>query len=359
MAGPTVNEDSAQPTADGVLGELLRIAGDVGCVEVSELQQAVERAGLSEDDATEVVDQLAERGVEVRDDCGRAEVGSTSYSNGELAAGTTDALALFMREAGRYQLLTPEEEVELAKRVEAGDAAAKERMINSNLRLVVSIARKQQGRGLMLLDLIQEGTLGLIRAVEKFDWRKGFRFSTYATWWIRQAVERGIQNKSRTIRIPVQVLERERKVMRADRDLTTRLGREPTDEEIAAESGLPLARVLEVRNAPRAVTSLDSPVGAEGDTTLGSLLEGSESPEEQVDVELREATVRRALETLPGPQRRVIEMRFGVDGDPEPKTVRQISEELGITTGEVRQIENRALVTLSERRELQSLDEET
>ena len=177
-----------------VLDDLLEIAGEAGCVEVSELNQAVERAGLPDEEMSEVVDQLAERGVEVRDDCGREEVGTTSYRNTELASSTTDALTLFMREAGRYQLLTPKEEVELSKRVEEGDAAAKERMINSNLRLVVSIARKQQGRGLTLLDLIQEGTLGLIRAVEKFDWRKGFRFSTYATWWIRQAVERGIQN---------------------------------------------------------------------------------------------------------------------------------------------------------------------
>src|SRR4051794_7086353 len=312
-----------------VLDDLLEIAGEAGCVEVSELNQAVERAGLSDEEMSDVVDELAERGVEVRDDCGREEVGTTHYSNDELASSTTDALTLFMREAGRYRLLTPEEEVELSKRVEEGDRAAKDRMINSNLRLVVSIARKQQGRGLTLLDLIQEGTLGLIRAVEKFDWRKGFRFSTYATWWIRQAVERGIQNKSRTIRIPVQVLERERKVMRADRDLTTRLGREPTDEEIAVEAGLPLSRVLEVRRAPRAVTSLDAPVGDDGDATLGSLVdEGSDSPEEQVDVALREATVRRALETLPDPQRRVIEMRFGVNGDPEPKSVREVSHEL-------------------------------
>jgi len=342
-----------------VLGDLLEIADDAGCVEVSEMQNAVERAGLGEDQATEVVDALAERGIEVRDDCGREEVGTTSYSNEELASGTTDALTLFMREAGRFALLTAEEEVELAKRIEDGDATAKERMINSNLRLVVSIARKQQGRGLSLLDLIQEGTLGLIRAVEKFDWRKGFRFSTYATWWRRQAVERGIQNRARTIRIPVQVLERERRVVRADRALTTRLGREPTDEEIAEESGLPLARVLEVRRAPRAVTSLDAPVGEGGDTTLGALIgEEDRSGDEQIDIGLREEIVRRALETLPDPQRRVIEMRFGVDGDPEPKSVREVSRELGITAGEVKQIENRALVSLSAQRELQALDDD-
>jgi RNA polymerase primary sigma factor len=342
-----------------VLGDLLEIAGEAGCVEVSELQGAVERAALGEDEATDVVDALTERGVEVRDDCGREDVGTTRYSNEELASGTTDALTLFMREAGRYALLTPEEEVELSKRIEDGDAAAKERMINSNLRLVVSIARKHQGRGLCLLDLIQEGTLGLIRAVEKFDWRKGFRFSTYATWWIRQAVERGIQNRARTIRIPVQVLERERKVMRADRTLTTRLGREPTDEEIAEESELPLARVLEVRRAPRAVTSLDAPVGEDGEATLGTLVgDEDRSGDEQIDIELREEIVRRALETLPDPQRRVIEMRFGVDGDPEPRSVREVSRELGISASEVKRIENRALMSLSAQRELRALDED-
>src|SRR3954469_16422347 len=167
-----------------VLDDLLEIAGEAGCVEVSELNQAVERARLSDDEMSDVVDQLAERGVEVRDDCGREEVGTTSYSNTELASSTTDALTLFMREAGRYQLLTPGEEVELSKRVEEGDAAAKERMINSNLRLVVSLAKRYQGQDLPLLDLIQEGILGLIRAAEKFDWRRGYKFSTYATFWI-------------------------------------------------------------------------------------------------------------------------------------------------------------------------------
>jgi RNA polymerase primary sigma factor len=359
MAVPAEQPSTETPrSAADVVEALAEQAGDDGCVDVSAMQRAVEQAGLPDEDAAEVVDGLAMRGIETRDDCGRAGVGATRYDNETLASSTTDALTLFMREAGRYHLLTPAEEVELAKRVEDGDEEAKQRMINSNLRLVVSIARKQQGRDLCLLDLIQEGTLGLIRAVEKFDWRKGFRFSTYATWWIRQAVERGIQNKGRTIRIPVQVLERERRVMRADRNLTTRLGREPTDEEIAAESGLPMSRVLEVRRAPRAVTSLDAPVGDEGDTSLGALIEHDEPPlEDQLQIGLRESIVRQALNTLPEPQRRVIEMRYGVNGDPEPKTVREVGRQLEMSASEVQRIEKRALVSLSAARELQDFDE--
>src|SRR3954451_2867046 len=182
MAVPAEQPGTETPqTAADVVETLAEQAAEDGCVEVSAMQRAVEQAGLPDEDAAEVVDALAMRGIETRDDCGRAGVGATRYDNETLASSTTDALTLFMREAGRYRLLTPAEEVELAKRVEDGDEEAKQRMINSNLRLVVSIARKQQGRDLCLLDLIQEGTLGLIRAVEKFDWRKGFRFSTYAT----------------------------------------------------------------------------------------------------------------------------------------------------------------------------------
>ena len=180
--------------------------------------------------------------------------------NDELAA-TTDSLQLFLNEAGRYPLLTADEEVELAKRVERGDKEAKDRMINSNLRLVVSIAKKYQGHGLSLLDLIQEGIIGLIRAVEKFDWRRGFKFSTYATWWIRQAVQRGVANKSRTIRIPVHIVEREQKIARAERELLAELERQPTDEELAKRTKLPVKQVREVRTAARTVASLDKPIG--------------------------------------------------------------------------------------------------
>src|ERR687890_1524404 len=184
---------------------------------------------------------------------------------------TLDSLQLLLREAGRYRLLTPAEEIELAKRIERGDLDAKDRMINSNLRLVVSNARRYQGQGLALGDLIQEGMLGLIRAVEKFDWRKGFRFSTYATLWIRQAIQRGLENTSRTIRLPVHVAQRSRKVGRIERELSVELGREPTPEEIATRAELPLEQVKEMLDVSRTVTSLDKPVGDDEDTSLGAL----------------------------------------------------------------------------------------
>ena len=201
---------------------LLARAEELGCVSVSELDVLARTLELPEDDMAELEDRLEQRGIEISDDCGHPETASTSYTNAELAHQTTDALQLFLNEAGRHKLLTPDEEIELAKDIERGDLAAKERMINSNLRLVVSIARKYQGIGDMaLLDLIQEGILGLIRAAEKFDWRKGFRFSTYATLWIRQAIQRGLADRGRQIRLPVNVAQRERKIARVERELST------------------------------------------------------------------------------------------------------------------------------------------
>ena len=203
---------------------------------------------------------------------------------------TTDALQLFLREAGRHQLLTAAQEVELAKRIERGDMDAKQRMIQSNLRLVVSIAKNYRNQGLPFLDLIQEGTLGLIRAVEKFDWRRGFKFSTYATWWIRQAVARALADKARTIRMPVHIVERLQKMNRAERTLWTQLGREPTLEEIAEEASLPLQQALEVRAAARASTSLDQPVGDSDDAVFGDFVAGDGPlPEEEVELSLRSA----------------------------------------------------------------------
>src|ERR1700754_3317053 len=233
---------------------------------------------------------------------------------------TLDSLQLLLREAGRYPLLKPSEEIELAKRIERGDLAAKERMINSNLRLVVANARRYQGQGLALGDLIQEGMLGLIRAVEKFDWRKGFRFSTYATLWIRQAIQRGLENTSRTIRLPVHVAQRSRKVGRIERELTTRLGHEPSDEEIASAADLPLEDVIEIRKA------------------------------------LKSETLLNAIAELPDAERDVIEMRFGA-GDREPQTLSQAGRKLGVSTERGRQIEERALKRLSQRPELIALRE--
>src|SRR5947209_807003 len=220
------------------LKALIDHGAEIGCVNLSAFTAVIQELELDDEEVANLYEKLDENGIEVTDDCGLPEVEETTYGNAEVAAMTSDSLQLFLNEAGRYPLLTAAEEVELAKRVEAGDKAAKDRMVNSNLRLVVSIAKKYQGRGLWLLDLIQEGIIGLIRAVEKFDWRRGYKFSTYATWWIRQAVQRGVANKSRTIRIPVHIAEREQRIARAERELLVRLGRPPTDEELAAEAKL-------------------------------------------------------------------------------------------------------------------------
>jgi len=253
---------------------LLDRGEDQGCLHISELHQFVQLHELDEAGVEELYDLIESRGFEVTDDCAREESVPAAYLNGELAMATTDALQLFLNEVGRHPLLTALEEVELAKRIERGDKAAKDRMINSNLRLVVSIAKKYQGHGLSLLDLIQEGIIGLIRAVEKFDWRRGYKFSTYATWWIRQAVQRGVANKARTIRIPVHIVEREQKISRAERELWAKLEREPTDKEIAKATKLPQKQVREAREAARVVASLDKPVGEGKDTSFGDLVAG-------------------------------------------------------------------------------------
>ena len=334
---------------------LLDKGTEAGCLEISELNELVEALELGDEEVANLYEQLEERDVDVRDDCGKEQAEST-YVNGDLAHATTDALQLFLNEMARYPLLTAEEEVELAKRIERGDKEAKDRMINSNLRLVVSIAKKYQGHGLSLLDLIQEGIIGLIRAVEKFDWRKGFKFSTYATWWIRQAVQRGVANKARTIRMPVHIVDRERKIAKAERELLTKLGRGPTLQEIAKAAKLPLKQVKEVQEAARAVTSLDRPVGAEGETSLGELTAGDEAPpEEEVEVSLRQEALRRAVADLPDRERDVLKLRFGLNGDQSPKSLEQIGKTLGLTRERVRQIETNALERLALDRELEAL----
>jgi RNA polymerase primary sigma factor len=266
-----------------------------------------------------------------------------------------DALQQFLNEIRRYPLLTATEETALAKRVERGDMEAKERMINSNLRLVVSLAKRYQGHDLPLLDLIQEGMFGLMRAVEKFDWRKGFKFSTYATFWIRQAVQRGVGNKSRTIRIPVHIGQRERKIVRAERELAAELGRQPSEEEIAGAAELPLDQVKDVRDAARAIASLDRPVGETGETAFGELLPSEEPhPDEQVEVSLRGQTLRRAVEQLPEREREVVKHRYGME-DGEPAALRETGRRLGISPERVRQLESRALEHLADAQELEGM----
>src|SRR3954469_11940172 len=296
------------------LRALMEHAEEAGCVNLSALTHAVSELELEDEEVSALYEQLEERGIELSDDCSLPDVTETHYSNETVAAMTTDSLQLFLNEAGRYRLLTAAEEVELAKLIERGDQQAKDKMINSNLRLVVSIAKKYQGHGLSLLDLIQEGIIGLIRAVEKFDWRRGYKFSTYATWWIRQAVQRGVANKSRTIRIPVHILEREQKIARAERELTPKLGRPPEDPEIAKAAKLPLKQVREVRTAARAVTSLDKARGDESDSSLGDIVATTEHDfEEEIHVGLTEETLRRAVENLPEREQHVVRLRYGMD----------------------------------------------
>jgi RNA polymerase primary sigma factor len=266
---------------------------------------------------------------------------------------TTDALQLFLREAGRHQLLTAAQEVELAKKIEGGDMLAKQRMIQSNLRLVVSIAKNYRNQGLPFLDLIQEGTLGLIRAVEKFDWRRGFKFSTYATWWIRQAVARALADKARTIRMPVHIVERMQKMNRAERTLWMELGREPSLEEIAEEASLPIEQAREVKAAARASASLDQPVGETEDAVFGDFVAGDDPlPEERVESSLRSQALAVALQALPERERHVLVLRYGLV-DEEPKTLEEIGKRLGLTRERVRQIELESLRRLAGLREMQ------
>jgi RNA polymerase primary sigma factor len=343
--------DLDQPPLRGLLTKGRR----EGCVELSELGEAVRELELSDDTAHALHEELESRGIDVRDDCGRNGVEPTRFKPDELAGTTTDALQLLLNEARRWPLLTKEEEVELARGVERGDLKAKERLINSNLRLVVANAKRYQGQGLSLLDLIQEGILGLIRAAEKFDWRRGYKFSTYATFWIRQAIQRALEQKARTIRIPTDLAQRERKVARMERELATELGRQPTDEEIAKRAEIALEDLERVRDASRVVTSLDRPVGENGDTEFGALLPSDRpAPDEEVSVALEEETLRRAIARLPEEERQVVRLRYGINGN-ETTTIRETGRRLGIPGRQVEMLEAQALRRLASEREIEAL----
>jgi RNA polymerase primary sigma factor len=338
------------------LRTLMEHGEEMGCINMSAFNALVQELELDSDELNGLYEQIEERGIELTDDCGLPEVEVASYVNSEVASMTTDSLQLFLNEAGRYPLLTASEEVELAKKIERGDKHAKDRMVNSNLRLVVSIAKKYQGHGLSLLDLIQEGIIGLIRAVEKFDWRRGYKFSTYATWWIRQAVQRGVANKSRTIRIPVHIVEREQKIARAERELILELERAPTDEEVARKAKLNSKHVREVRAAARTVASLDKAMGDDSDTAFGDLVaQESGNVEEEVVVALGEDALHRAIATLPPREQLVINLRYGLDTEQDPKSLEEIGRRMGITRERVRQIETQALGRLLQQREVAAL----
>jgi RNA polymerase primary sigma factor len=330
-------------------------AEERGKVEAAELDAIVLEHELDEDAVAAFKTLLAERGVKLPA-AEEEEDFELDLSPGSGPV-TTDSLGMFLSEIGRYQLLTAADEIALAKRVERGDLAAKERMINSNLRLVVHVARRYMGQGVALGDLIQDGVIGLNRAVEKFDWRKGFKFSTYATWWIRQACQRAISNQSRTIRVPAHVHERRLKLARLGRQFEVEHGREPTTDELVAMSGYAAQHVEEALGAVEASVSLNQTVGADSDGELGDLFADPDAsdPVEEAGETLRRQAVRTALGALPETERRILELRFGFDGAQQP--LEAIERELGMSRERVRRLERKALAHLA--KELEGVVEAT
>ena len=334
---------------------LIETAEERGYVEPAELEALALELDLGDQDVADVTQELEAIGLDIGAAREEEPEEAPVAAPAPVQLGAGDSLQLFLADVGRHKLLTAADEIVLAKRIEKGDPLAKRRMIESNLRLVVSIAKGYRGLGVPFLDLIQEGTLGLNRAVEKFDWRRGFKFSTYATWWIRQSVQRAVANNARTIRVPVHVVERQQKLGRAARRLEVELGREATKQELADATGLPLQHVEEALGAAQASVSLNQNVGADDEGELGDLFADREAadPFEEAEESLRKQGVRRALDALPERERRILELRFGFEG--EPWTLEAIGHELGLTRERVRQLEGQALSRLSAIRDLSSV----
>ena len=330
---------------------LVESAEERGWIEPTELEALALELDLSDEDVLEITHELEAFGLEVGPPVEEAPE-EVEVAPAEPVHGAGDSLQLFLADVGRHKLLTASEEVQLAKLIEKGDLIAKRTMIESNLRLVVSIAKGYRGLGVPFLDLIQEGTLGLNRAVEKFDWRRGFKFSTYATWWIRQACQRALSGQSATIRVPTHVNERRAKISRAERRLRIELGREPTREELAAAAGLSLRHVEEALDAAEAPVSLNQSVGSENDGELGDLFSDPSAgdPAEEAVASLQRQEIRRALAALPERERRVLELRFGFDG--EPTSLEAIGKDLGLSRERVRDLEDAAIVRLAEELDL-------
>jgi RNA polymerase primary sigma factor len=348
-----VSQNSVHEVLDTQAGRhLLESAEERGYVETAELEALALELDLGDEEMAEVTHELETIGLEIG---APAEEAAPVVAEAAVSTGAGDSLQLFLADVGRHKLLTAAEEVALAKRLEKGDLLAKRRMIESNLRLVVSIAKGYRGLGVPFLDLIQEGTLGLNRAVEKFDWRRGFKFSTYATWWIRQSVQRAVANNARTIRVPVHVVERQQKLGRAARRLEVELGRDATREELAEATGLPVQHVDEALSAAQASVSLNQSVGSDDEGELGDLFADREAadPFDEAEESLRKQGVRKALDALPERERRILELRFGFEGD--PWTLEAIGAELGLTRERVRQLEGQALQRLAALRELASV----
>ena len=330
--------------------QVVERAQEKGQIENVELSGLVVDLDLSDEDVAQLRAELDELGVEIVSvrEIDQPEPEQDAATEAQwYAPSTVDGLDLYLAQIGRTPLLTKHEEQQLAQRIEQGDEAAKRRMVEANLRLVVSIAKKYRGNGVAFLDLIQEGTIGLVRAVEKFDWRRDLKFSTYATWWIRQAVQRAVANQSRTIRVPVHVHDRIRKVDRARRTLEAKLGREPNAEEIAKESKLSVAEVNEADELRPKTISLQRPAGEDGDSELGDLIAdtSSEDVTESVAGTMRNEALSRALDRLTPRMRKIIELRFGLAGG-EPMLLEAVGREVGLTRERVRQLEAEAIAQL-------------
>jgi RNA polymerase primary sigma factor len=329
---------------DAAVAAFVQHAQERGYVRVHELEAFQQELELDEETMTSLRASLEEADVELEEEHHELDLTPSTPT-------TTDSLQLFLNGIGRYKLLTADEEVALAKRIERGDLAAKEHMTNANLRLVVSLAKRYQGHGVPLLDLIQDGVIGLNRAVEKFDWRKGYKFSTYATWWIRQACQRAIANQSATIRVPVHVQERRQKLRRARQRLEASHGREPTTEELAEAAQLKLSHAEEALSAVEASVSLNQAIG-DGDGEFGDLFADTDAadPLELADTSFEHARLRQALGELEDRERRVLELRFGLGtADGQQQSLEQIGRELGLTRERIRQLESSALDQLQDR----------
>jgi RNA polymerase primary sigma factor len=349
---------------------LLAKGQQVGVLSYAEITKAMSELDLDESDVEELHGFLEKSEIELVEDIDPAIAASSQLERAPDRRGrrkaktaldlkpdmTTDSLQLFLKDIGKVRLLTAQEEVDLAKRIERGDLDAKQKMVESNLRLVVSIAKNYRNQGLPFLDLIQEGTLGLVRAAEKFDYRKGFKFSTYATWWIRQAIARALADKARTIRIPVHVVEKLNKIGRAERKLVTELGREPTADEIAEVTGIDPEEVDSIKRSAQAPVSLEKPVGDEEESEFGQFIadERAESPYERAAEILTKEALREALENLSYRERRVLELRYGLGGE-HPRTLDEVGRTFNVTRERIRQIENQSLKKLQSLAEAQKL----
>jgi RNA polymerase primary sigma factor len=338
----------------GEFRTLLQRGQEVGFLSIEDVAEMLDALGVEAGMAEDIYQQLDEAGIDLLEPTEAqarmaeiAEQADRPRRQAQVEA-TTDALQLFLKDIGRVPLLTAAQEVDLAKRIESGDQTAKTQMVEANLSLVVSIAKGYRGRGLPFLDLIQEGTLGLVRAVEKFDWRRGFKFSTYATWWIRQAVTRALADKGRTIRIPVHVVEKLNQISRAERTLVGQLGREPTAEEIGAVAGLPASEVEDILRSAQPIVSLEKPVGEDEESEFGRFLadETSIAPEVAAEQALRDEALRDVLDQLSYRERRVLELRYGLGGE-KPRTLDELGRMFNVTRERIRQVEHQSLQKLA------------